>query len=293
MSKVERARAEMFGDICHFFVEGMKTDQADALIEKFYRPIFDYQWNREEDYFGHVLLDRGKIAGFVGAFFVRRPVRGVQRRFCNLTTWKVREENRNESILLIMPFLRMREYTVTGRTAAHNVFAIHQKLGFRYLDDRAIIVSTFVGRRSSTAVDVLLGGDDLSGSLSGDDLRLVQDHSRYKCHPLVLRKEGRTLLIIVTLPKKWGITVGYIQYISDVGLFLELLSNVKEEVSRRLKAPFLWIEKRLLFGAKIPFSIEYRSPFVHLYKSDELEPPDIDNLYTELVVFNTLENRFY
>ena len=293
MSKVEKARAEMSGDIYRFFVEGMEPDRAEALIERFYRPIFDYRWNREEDYFGHVLLDRGRVAGFVGAFFVTRTVSGIQRRFCNLTTWKVREENRSESILLIMPFLRMKEYTVTGRTAARDVFAIHQKLGFHYLDDRVIIVPTFAGCRVDTAVLALRACNDLSGLLSEYELRLVNDHAPYKCHPLVLSKGGRSLLLIVTLAKKCGISVACLQHISDIGLLLEMLPLVKYEVSRRLKAPFLWIEKRLLRGAVIPFSMEYRSPFVHLYKSSELEPGDIDNLYTELAVYNTLENRFY
>lgn len=292
MAKVEKARIEMSDDIYQFFVAGMETAQATALIDKFYRPIFEYRWNREEDYVGHVLLDRGKIAGFVGAFFVTRPVGRIQRRFCNLTTWKVREENRNESILLIMPFLRMKGYTVTGRTAGQSVFAIHQKLGFKYLDNCAVIVSTYVGRCALGNVDVV-GSHDFSTTLSECDLRFVHDHAPYKCYPMVFKKNGNYLLLILTLPKKWGITVGCVNYISDIGMFLDIMPAVKEEVSRRLGAPFLWIEKRLLHGAAIPFSYNYRSPFIHLYKSSELEPSDIDNLYTELVVYNTLENRFY
>jgi hypothetical protein len=293
MARVEKARLEMSDDICRFFVAGMEPGPAQAQIDKFYRPIFDCRWNREEDYFGHVLVDRGEIAGFVGAFFVQRPLGGIQRRFCNLTTWKVREQNRSESILLILPFLRMKEYTVTGRTAARGIFAIHQKLGFKALDDLAIIVPTLAGRRADAGIQVCSGGDPLSWQLPEEELRLVQDHAPYRCHPVLLRKGDLSLLVMVTLATKYRVTVACVQYLSDVGLFLELLPQVKEEVSRRLGAPFLWIEKRLLAGARIPFSYQYRSPYVHLYKSCELEPSAIDNLYTEMVVFNSLENRFY
>lgn len=293
MAKVEKARADMYEDICRFFVEGMEKNKAITLIDKYYRPIFDYRWNREEDYFGHVLIDRGRISGFVGAFFVQRPVNGVQRRFCNLTTWKVREENRSESILMILPFLRMKEYTVTGRTAAKNIFAIHKKLGFSYLDDRVIISPTFISRSKSIGAEAIPSGTALSGILSDADLKLVEDHFPYKCYPFVFEKEGKNLLLIVTVPEKWRFKVAFFQYISDVDLLVELLPLVRKEISERVGAGFLWIEKRLLHGRSIPLSVEYHSPFVHLYKSTELEPSDIDNLYTELVVFNTLENRFY
>jgi len=293
MGTVEKAHAGMFDEICRFMVEGVRPGEAPALIDRYYRPIFEYRWEREEDSFGHVLLDRGTIAGFVGAFFVRRPVAGTLRRFCNLTTWKVREGNRSESILLLLPFLRMKGYTVTGRTAARNIFAIHQKLGFRYLDDRAILVLTFAGDLGKGVNAASCREGDFPGILSGGDLRLVEDHAPYKCHPVVLKKNGRYLLFFVTFPKKWGITVAFVQHINDLDLFLELLPKIKREMSRRFQTPFLWIEKRFLRGRKIPFSREYRSRFVHLYKSEELTPEQIDNLYTEIVVFNTLENRFY
>jgi len=292
MAQVAKARLEMADDIYRFFAEGLEPAAARAQVDKFYRPIFDCRWSREEDHFGHVLLDRGEIAGFVGAFFVQRPLGGVERRFCNLTTWKVREQNRNESILLILPFLRLKDCTVTGRTAARGIFAIHQKLGFSLLDDRAIIVPTLLGRRAAAGVEVC-GGDPLIWKLPEPELRLVQDHAPYRCRPVLLQKGGRSLLVMLTLAQKFRVTVACVQYLSDVGLFLELLPQLKEEVSRSLGAPFLWIEKRLLGGAGIPFSYDYRSPFVHLYKSSELEPGAIDNLYTEMVVFNTLENRFY
>jgi len=294
MARIEKATKDMFEDVCELFVDELPPEKRAGTVDKFYRPIFDYKWQREEDYCGHVLVDKGKIVGFVGAFFVQRSIKGKLERFANLTTWKVREENRSESIFLMMHYLRQKEITVTGRTAGKEIAAIHEKLGFRNLDSTIRIVPNFIGALQRTN-GIALGVDsgDLENRLKDVDLQIYRDHQAYKCRHLLLHGNGRYCYLVYSPVQKRHVRMAHLHYISDLTVFLENLPLVKSRLLLHDRIPFLWIEERFLRGRKVPVSYGYNSRYTHLYKSDRLAREDIDNLYTELIVFNTLENRFY
>lgn len=294
MAKIEKATLDMFGDVCELFVGELAPEDRVKTVDKFYRPIFDYKWQREEEHCGHVLVDKGKLVGFVGSFFVQRPINGKMERFANLTTWKVREEYRSESIFLMMQYLRQKEITVTGRTAAKEITAIHEKLGFKNLDSTIKIIPTFIGAlKRNNGMSLCRDAAELENRLNDVDLPLYQDHKRYKCRHMLLHGNGRYCYLIYSPVQKRHVRMAHIHYISDLTVFLENLSLVKSRLLFNDRIPFIWIEERFLRGREVPFAFEYKSRFTHLYKSNTLAREDIDNLYTELIVFNTLENRFY
>jgi len=294
MAKIEKATLEMFEDVCELFVDELPPEERNSTVEKFYRPIFTYSWPRDEEHCGHVLLDNGKVVGFVGSFFVQRPVNGRIERFANLTTWKVKEENRSESIFLLMQFLKQKDLTVTGRTAAKEIFAIQEKLGFRNLDSTMKIVPTFLGF-SGRRQGFTLHSDksDFERSLNDIDQQLYLDHQPYKCRHMLVQNPSRYCYLVFSPVKKRHVRVAHIHYISNLDVFLECLPQIKADLLFKHGIPFIWIEDRFLRGRSVNHAIMYKSRFTHLYRSNQLAREDIDNLYTELVIFNTLENRFY
>lgn len=291
MARIEKATNNMYEDVCTFLLDGRKGPEAEQQADRFYRPIFNYSWQREEEHVGHVLVNSGEIVGFVGCFFVQRFINGKMCKFANLTTWKVKEENRSESIFLLMQFLKNKEYTVTGRTASREIFAIQQKLGFRCLEEKAFLAPTWPF--ASYAGSEVVPSDEVDKILPDDELRILRDQAPYPCESLVVRNKGRHLFIIFSLPKKRHCPVAFLHYRNDPQLFLELLPVIRREVALRFRIPLLWIESRFVCGGRVPFSWLRTSPYVHLYKTAHLQPEDIDNLYTELSVYRTLENRFY
>ncbi len=294
MAKIEKATLDMFEDVCELFVGEMSPEERVAAVNRFYRPIFDYKWPRDEEHCGHVLVDNGKVVGFVGSFFVQRPVNGKIERFANLTTWKVKEAYRSESIFLLMQFLRQKDLTVTGRTAAKEIFAIQEKLGFKNLDSTIKIVPTFIGTlKRNNGISSCCDPKELENRLNDSDLQLYQDHKEYKCRHMLVYGNGSYCYIVYSPVQKRHVRMAHIHYVSNLAVFLENLSLVKSRLLIHDRIPFLWIEERFLRGREVPFAFEYKSRFTHLYKSNTLAREDIDNLYTELIIFNTLENRFY
>jgi hypothetical protein len=294
MAKIEKAAPDMFEDVCELFVDELPPKERVKAVDKFYRPIFSYKWRREEEHCGYVLVDKGKIVGFVGSFFVQRHINGKMERFANLTAWKVRKESRNESILLLMQFFGQKELTITGRTAPREIFAIQEKLGFKNLDSTMKIVPTFIGvPERNSGCSHFSEAKDLDNRLNDMDLQLYQDHKMYKCKHMLIQRRDRYCYIVCSFVKKWHSRMAHVHYISDLTVFLESLTSLKTRLLLNHGIQFLCIEERFLRGRKVPFALNYQSPFTHIYKSNVLAREDIDNLYTELIIFNTFENRFY
>ena len=74
-------------------------DVRDVLInfwgrgsEEKWRKLFEYRWERDQDYCGLALKDGDQTAGFIGMIFSRRWINGRAEKICNLSTWFVREE---------------------------------------------------------------------------------------------------------------------------------------------------------------------------------------------------------
>jgi len=67
--------------------------------------LFDLPWPVEEEHRGFILRDGGEAVGFLGTIFSRRTVGGTTCRFCNLSSWIVKESHRSSSLQLILPVL--------------------------------------------------------------------------------------------------------------------------------------------------------------------------------------------
>lgn len=294
MAKIEIATREMYEDVCALLLDGRTGPEAERQANRFYRPIFEYCWQRDEQHVGHVLVHQGSIVGFVGSFFVQRRINDTVHRFANLTTWKVKDEHRSESIFLLMQFLRQKDLIVTGRTAAKEIFAIQEKLGFKDLDSTMTIVPTFLGLSGGQRGVAVSGDDrDLQNGLHENDLQLYLDHKPYKCRHLLVKGTNRYCYLVFSPVKKRHVPVAHLHYVSDLDVFMECLPQIKANLLFRHSLPFIWIEDRFLRGRTLKQAFRYNSRFTHLVRSTRLPREEIDNLYTELVIFNTLENRFF
>src|SRR5262245_50374537 len=129
MATVEKATPAMFDDIYPLLLELDKTHS----IEK-WRTIFDYQWESGEGYVGYTLVDGRKVVGFNGALFSRRIIGGREVKFCNLTSWIVKEQYRTESLRLVFPILNLKGYTFTNLTMNDRAWDVAKRLGFKNLD---------------------------------------------------------------------------------------------------------------------------------------------------------------
>ena len=120
--------------------------------------------------------------------------------------------------------------------------------------------------------------------LQGEHLKIFNDHKIYRCsHFLLIDKEHYCYLIYSKLKRK-RISYVHVHYFSDADLFARAYRQIRNSILSHCGAYFILIDSRLVENLKLPFSfcLPYRTP--KQYLSSTLEPQQIDNLYSELIL---------
>jgi hypothetical protein len=254
-----------------------------------WRKLFEYRWERDENYCGLALRDGDQTVGFIGMIFSRRWINGRVEKFCNLTSWFVREEHRVRAVSLLLPLVRMRGYTITDLTPSLAVYQIQRKVGFKDLDAYGRILLPF-GRRfcgpKHSQVQTTHAADEIRQTLSAEHRKILDDHLEYQCEHFLLPAGNRYCYIVYSKHKRKKLPFVYIHYISDPELFEQTYHTIRSAIMSHARACFAVIDSRLVAGLKLPvsFCLPYRTP--KQYLSCNLKPAQIDNLYSELVLLN-------
>ena len=284
MVRVEKVACTDFRDVENVMINFWGKG-AEARLRK----LFEYQWERDEDYCGLALKDGDHTVGFIGMIFSRRQIGGRTEKFCNLTSWFVQEGYRSRAISLLLPLHAMKDYTITDLTPAKNVYKIQNKIGFKDLDVGGRILLP-IGRRLSAPRHVSARMTHLESEirqvLSAEHLKIFNDHLDYRCSHFLLSAENRYCYIVYSGHKRKNLPFVYIHYISDTDLFEHAYHEIRNAIFAHAHAYFAVIDARLVTNLKLPFSfcLPYRTP--KQYLSSHLKPAQIDNLYSELVLLN-------
>lgn len=294
MSELLPARLDMFEEICALHFNPEMDAATKARIRKNHHPIFHYQWDRDDQPPGYVLANQGRIVGFLGGYFSRRFINQQPQRFCNLTSWMVAEGHRNESLRLLSPYLKLKDHTLTGFSAAPKVYPIYQHFGFKSLDARVQILPLLplapgLPAPGAAAHDPAV----IEPLLAPEDRRILRDHLPYDCRHLLLQHNGGYLYLLFTLTSKRRFRMAYLHYLSDPASLWPCLGRIKWELLRTYRILFLCLEERWLRGRKPLFSKTYPLRVPRVYRSRHVEAPQIDSLYSELVAANIFEQYFY
>jgi hypothetical protein len=255
--------------------------------EDWRRMLFDLPWPTTEPHRGYMLLDGGRVVGFLGTIISTRMIHGTPRRFCNLAAWIVEESYRASSIQLLLPVLGMRDTTIVNLTASIRAHEIFLKLGFATLEDRQVLVRLFPhmpgfmrGMRVTTDVDAIREDLDPPGRTICDDMRGT--HAR---QALVIRGSRRCHVVATRSPWIGPLLLAHVQYASDWGLLREETAIVASAFHRAMGTVGLRIDGRR-FSGKVPlFAKTRRLALTTLYRpgQPDVTPGDVDGLYTELV----------
>jgi hypothetical protein len=290
MATVEKATLGMFDEI-HTLLKGFNNPRLGANE---WRGLFTYPWFDDAEAPGVVLLDGGKVVGFLGTIYSRRCIDGKMEKFCNATSWIVEPGFRGESVKMLLPLMRMLDCTVTNFSPSATVTKIFEQLGFRYLDTHARIFFPLpqVWRLFKRSAYTLVTDSAQIPALVGEqDRKLFQDHSGFKCGHIALssgRADERYCYCIYTNIIRNKLHFNHIQYVSDPALFREHAQRIGFELFKRTGTPFMKVDCRLLGPQEenIPGSFRFRVTSPRMYKSEGLKAAQVDNLYSELVILN-------
>lgn len=257
------------------------------LSKEDWRQLFVDHWKRGEDYIGYVLEDRKHIVGFLGLIFSNRVINGQKEKFCNLTSWVVEEKFRNQSIFLLLPVLKLENYTLTIHTSSKETYAVARKLGFVDLESHFRVILPFPSIKTLfSSCQVNVNGKNLNKILEWDSLEVYKDHLKFKCFHVYIRSSiGNCYLVGARVFRK-SLPFAQIYHISDSKVFAKFSSYIASVVSLKIKTIAVLVDERFLDGNVIwqSYSCSLSNPRV--YKSNSLERSNIDLLYSELPVLN-------
>jgi hypothetical protein len=249
--------------------------------------IFKNPWNNLEEHCGYVLIEEDKIVGYLGTLFNTRNLQGNNYNFCNVTSWIVEKEYRNQSFLLLLPLLSLKKYNITIFSPSEAAYLAYKKFGFQDFETHKRLITpiptikSFFENCSITNKNV-----SIEQSLDEKDLQLFRDHQSPNCTHLLITSKFGTIYMITTRVKKKNIPVAQIHFISDLSIFNKSINIIKLRICLKLKVFLLLIDERFVKGIDIPCSMPLKLPFPSVLKSASLNGESIDSLYSELIILN-------
>lgn len=268
-------------------VYGLLLDFKDHKLRKEgWQQLFKPHWDFDEGYYGYILMADDHLIGFLSTIFSKRKINNEEYRFCNLSSWIVKERFRNRSFHLIKPLLQLKNYTITLFTPSKIAQNIFSKLGYKKLDSNIRIllpfpksIVNFIQKNKIT-----FDSNIVKNLLRGNDLKIFNDHANFKCFHALISSDAGTCYVIIRKVFKNNLPFAYIHYISNLQVFNREIDKFKLRVMMELKVIGMIVEERFLENRNLKLSV--KRPFVTMYKSQDLQPRDIDSLYSELFLLN-------
>ena len=281
MVKLEKIQSSLFSNLYDSFL----IDDDPLSDEQDWRNVFDYQWAKE-DHCGYALLDDGKVVGMLGMVFSERQINGAARKFCNLHTWWVREDHRGRSLALLRPILKLDEYTITHFTPCDTVRAVTRRMGFSDLSSQLRILlphGIFSGKHASDDGDLHYDEHVIAESLGEHDKKILLDHQPYGCGHLLINDGDKHCYLLYTHVVRHRMPYCHIHYVSNKDVFLKKEAMIRSSLLKRHRARFVVVDERLVTGIRFPRSFKFWAPANALFKSSDVKPEQIDNLYSDVV----------
>ena len=112
---------------------------SDVPVEWF-RQSFAAHHSADRPNSGVMLVDGDDIVGAYLAYYSDRVVNGRVQRLCNLGSWCVLPKYRRHSLKMAKAILTQDGFHFLDLSPSATVAALNKRLGFDYLDDRAVVL---------------------------------------------------------------------------------------------------------------------------------------------------------
>jgi hypothetical protein len=243
--------------------------------------LFDYPWLADKPDRGVVLLERGRVAGYLAVIYAHRRLGGRTVRTANLSSWYLVKPLRGQGIGFAMLQLATRDPGATYTTFSSNPQALRlmAEAGLVLLDQ-----SRFLWRRTAAheaGVEVLSGFDALLPEVPDHERQILADHRDLPVQPHLLRAAGGDCLIVLSVKRK-GADVAYheVLHLGRPAVF----ARHAEAFANAVLAPgtaVLAVDRRFLNGCEVITESEQIS-VPRYFRSADLAPPEVDFLYSEI-----------
>ena len=284
MVEVRPAPPEMFEQVYPLLQE---FPQQNLTRDLWKRMLFDPPWPVEEPHRGYALIDRGEVVGFCGTMFSSRRIRGERIRFCNLSSWIVKETHRAHSLQLLRPVLALKDYVVVSPSPNAVALPIYVRLGFKVLEETQWLIAPLPGPRQALkalGASLVTEPERIHDRLDATG-REIHDHLRgsVAAEALIVRGDRSCHVVATASPWKGRWRLAHVRYASDWGLFWDHTHLFAAAFFRNLGTAGLRVDGRNAAGTRPPFAVHRRLALPPLYipGPSGITPDLVDGLYSE------------
>lgn len=257
------------------------------LSETEWYGLFTPQWHQPEKFCGYGLFCDSEMVGFLGFVFSQRTIDGQLEKFCNLTSWIVKEQYQGHGISLMLALRKLKDYTITDLSASGKVITISKKLGFKELDNRMTVLPSMLGGVAPPQLKIFTAKSSIQSQLKPPEQILFADHSSMeRCHHLLANLRTEQCYVIFTVVKNAKFPYSYVQYLGNPQLFTRYSLSIRRAIAKISRTSWVLLDYRMLQGTKPAFCFNLPIEMYKLYKSSKLKPEQVDNLYSELVILD-------
>lgn len=252
--------------------------------ETMFARILSAAWDPSRPERGALLVDGDSIVGIVIALYSRRWIRGKERPFCALGPWYVRPQYRGGSLKLLSRILSETDYTFVSHSPNGISVAVLRRYRFQELSPRWRVFPPLTNLLSvgTPRCQALTDSSQIRDRLDDAQRRIFDDHSIHGCgHALLVL--GNESCLVVSKPRTLrGVPVSEILHLGNRELATRCFERLKWAVMR-VDRTFGVISDPRLLGPRPPASVIHRER-IRMFRSDDLDADDIDNLYSEVAV---------
>jgi len=251
------------------------------------RMLFDQPWPVSESQRGYALFEGDTPVGFYGTMFSHRTVNGRPVRFCNLSSWIVKESHRAESLQILRPILALEDYVLVNPSPNAPVMPIFRRFGFEVLDDTQWLIAPLAGPGALwKAMGATLITDPVRiRERLNDPGRAIHDHLQGSVagEVLLARGERRCQVVATRSPWKGRWRLAHVRYAGDWEMFWETAPLIALGFLRTLGTVGLRVDGRNASGRMPSFAVRKTVALPPLYRPGGLgiTPGDVDGLYAE------------
>ena len=281
---VEKARVEDFEKVYPLLL----TFNNSKITKTQWKRLFTDNWDFQQESCGYKLVVGDEIVGFVSYIHSRKLVNGKWEKFCNLSSWIVKPEFRSSSMDLLYPILNLKDYTLTSLTPGVVGYKVMTKLfKLKILDGYEVIMPALprvsgLLRKNFKVITRRENQDEYFLQLLLDhEGKVFRDHREFDCHHVVITTQQGNLYLIFKRVYKRHLPFVKLYYASNPGLFSHHLEDIRFRIPLALKTMGIVVDSRFLQGKDIPFTKTKNFYMPMVYRSNHLQPHEVDYLYSE------------